>query len=242
MKQVKYCLIIALVMVFLSGCVWNKLNEEKTVIVLKQASGGSNISIGLEKGPQWTHQVGGGPFTFNVLPQLVFWLENDQGTFIKTLYISGATGSYSNHAKKSKLDDEYFQQALPIWAGKIEKAGYLLPSSDKPYADAVTGATPQSSFDLNIQTETLPQAFKVCAEINKSTDYNDFYTEDRTDWVGQPSIIYCVDVEHPFEEKQFNLLPVGHSHISPDQPGLDPDMDHIDTALDIVNSITVSFD
>lgn len=239
--KVFYNLFLLVCLVFLFSCAINQINEEKTVVTLNTGTEVNPIVISLMKGPQWAHKITPGPFIIHIYPQVVFWMEDDAGNLLKTLYITGADGKFTKHATKKKMDSEFFRKCFPIWSDKIIQANQKLPGSSNPYPDAVTSATPQSSFDVATQIGNIKVPFSIYAEINKTGDYNDYYTEDLTDWVGQPSILYSVSVNQINKNQSYELTPVGHSNIQQGEPVLMNDFENIDSALQMVDKIRVKF-
>lgn len=239
-KNARYLLLLLTILSFFS-CVINRLNDEKTVITLERNEKDNPMLISLTKGSQWSHKFTPGPFVIYIYPQVVFWIENNEGKLMETLYITGANGKYLKHATKRKLDDEFFQLCFPIWADKVIKANNKLPTAEEPYPDAITSATPQSSFDLDIKLGEIPDTFTIYAEINKSRDYNELYTEEKSDWIGQPSLVYAVEINEIVKEQKYYLKPIVRSGIASDIPGFHEDFEGIDTALELVSEISVVF-
>jgi hypothetical protein len=225
--------------IFIS-CAINRLNDEKTVITLESPQTENPVQISLTKGPQWSHKITPGPFIIHIYPQIVFWLEVNEGAVFKTLYITGANGDFSRHSTKRKLDAQFFKQCFPVWADKVIKAGERLPSAQYPYPDAVTSATPQSSFDLQLNIGNISEIFTIYAEINKTGDYNAVYTKENSDWVGQPSVIYAVKIHRPVTGEKIVFKPVGHSQAG-STPVLCPGFEGLDTALEMVNDLHIKF-
>ncbi len=231
------CLAIA---VLLSSCVMNKLDTQKSVITLNRPDGSTTVTLSVTKGEAWSHELNMGPFSINVHPQVVFWLEDANGNFIETLYITNATGDYKKHATKKEMQEKYFAACFPVWAEKLAAAGGTLPTQNEPYTDAVTSATPQSSFDVKLTVNELPETFRVCAELNKSADYNETYTEDNAEKFGQPSVVYAVDIKGLNASESYLLTPIGHGNSS-SAPVLTADLSSLDTALKMVDEIQVTF-
>ena len=239
-KNVGYLLLL-MVGLFLAACTINRLDEGKSVITLKENAAGNPVTISLTKGARWSHKFTPGPFVIYVYPQVVFWIENGNGELLETIYITGTNGKYSKNATKKKLDDEFFRQCFPVWADRLIQAHKKLPTAEDPYPDTITSATPQSSFDLNTKIGEVPLSFTIYAEINKSMDYNKFYTKEATDWVGQPSVVYAAEIGEIVKGQAYSLKPVGHSAIVSDDGSLHRDFDGIDTALELVSEIHVVF-
>lgn len=228
-------------MLTLTSCAINRLNDEKSVIMLeKKREGGIPVQISVEKGPHWTHKITPGPFVIHILPQIVFWTEDTAGGFLETLYITGADGNYTRHATKGKMDSAYFRACFPVWADRAMRAGQSLPSSAQPYTDAVTSATPQSSFDLQFRMKKSDEPFVLMAEINQSSDYNEVFTEQLTDWTGQPSVVYAVRVDS-VQKEPFLLKARGRGGLPSEPAVFVEDLEGVDTALQIIDQIRFVF-
>lgn len=241
MKKDIGLILLLIAFLFLTSCAINRLSDEKTVILLEKVENGHSMMISVLKGSHWSHKITPGPFVIHIYPQIVFWIEDGEGKFIETLFITGANGKYSKHSTKRKMDDEFFKHCFPIWSGRVIKANKKLPTTKNPYPDAITRATPQSSFDLDIKMAELPDGFTVNAEINKSMDYNEFYTKEKSDWIGQPSLVYGVEIDKGVKGKEYLLKPIGHSDIGSLDDKLHEDFEGVDTALELVHSIRVAF-
>ena len=238
----KICWMLLGCVLFLSSCAINRLNEEKTVVVLDKGSTENHFIVSVSKGPEWSHEFKPGPFIIHVYPQMVFWIENQTGELVETLYVSGADGKGIRNATKKQLGEEFYRICFPIWAKKVNLAGLQLPSNEVPYSDAVTSATPQSSFDLDIHMGALPDSFILYAEINKSMDWNENYTEEKMGWVGQPSIIYAAQIDSLIPNQLVSLKAIGYSNDTSPIPELVTDFKGIDTALELLDGIQVQFE
>jgi len=237
-KAIGFLLIL---LTILSSCAINRISDKKTVITLDKGTTENPVTISLTHGPHWSHKLKPGPFVIHIYPQVVFWLENDAGDFIETLYISGANGHYGNNSTKRKLDDKFFSMCFPVWAGKLKQVNQPLPTSSNPYTDAVTTATPQGDFDLKLNLGEIPDSFKILFEINKSSDYNAVYTKDNSDWVGQPSVVYAVEICDIKSDSTYYFEPVGHGSRISDKPEFVEGFEGVDSALELVEEIRVVF-
>jgi hypothetical protein len=198
------------------------------------------VTISIERGPHWTHVAPAGPVRFNVLPQIVLWVEGSDGTLVDTLYVTGALGGRMTHAGKKRKGTLFWQECCPAWSKRVLDAGRPLPSYEAPYPDSVTSATPHSSFVVRTKLPAGCESFTVYAEVNKSGDYNDVFTKERTDWIGQPSIVYSAAVASAKPGTACLLKPVGFGDASAVQQ-INSDLAGIDTALDIVREIKIEF-
>ncbi len=116
-------------------------------------------------------------------PQLAIWLEDTEGNYIKTLYVT----ERASHKSWIMGPKEGRPESLPVWyhSSKFEPAKKAAPDLK---LDAVTSATPKGGiiFDTNLEDK----AYVLRAEFNTSFDYNDFYTKKTSGVNGQPSVIY----------------------------------------------------
>ena len=106
--------------------------------------------------------------------------------------------------------------------------------------DAVTSATPQSSFSVNTKLISNTDPFILFVEINKSTDTNAVFTEEKYEWVGQPSIIYSCEITSIKGDSEYILKPIGYGDKRKTN-SINHDLTSIDTALKIIQEIKVSF-
>jgi len=229
---------LACLSLLLGGCVMNRLSEEKEVIDLTRGTPGEKaMEITVIPGDAWSVPLKAGPLTFNILPQMVFWLEDREGNLAQTLYITGADYEKMRHAGKSEKGEEFYRECFPLWAAKAEAAGLSLPSDKSPYPDTVTSATPSNSYIL-LTSAGYGETLFLFMEINQSSDYNEYYTKDTSGWIGQPAVVYFCPCPEPGQSLPMEA--VGHSD-SPDQrPGLYTDMSRLDSALKQTLSLTVS--
>lgn len=241
MKHIQPVLASLFICFLIVSCAINHLNEKKTTITLDKGDRTNQLLISVVKGPQWSHEFRPGPFVIHVYPQMAFWIENEAGELIETLYLTGADGKGFKHATRKQLSDKFYPLCFPTWASKMKQAGKRLPSNEAPYSDAVTSATPQSSYDLNIHMGALPESFTVFAEINKSMDWNATFTKEDTDWIGQPAVIYAAKIDSVNSDEAIHFEAIGFSNTTSGVSEVTHDFTGIDTALELVNGIQVEF-
>lgn len=157
-------------------------------------------------------------------PEIAIWLENQSSYHIKTLYTS-----------QSKKE-------LPYWAWKVEeyeKAKAADEEGNTEEIDAISGATPNSSFDPKdyILPERNTEPFYLLIEVNMPKDPNKFHQD-------QPSIIYKVEIDNKYP-KAFQVLDlVGYSKFDPEEKTWDayyPD-ETLTTCLKLINSALLTID
>jgi hypothetical protein len=156
----------------LAGCVMNPMSSEPETIVLREDAGAS-LSVEIEPGEQWRSRMQAGPFIFNVLPQFAIWTEDDAGTLVETLYVTGAGFTKTRHAEKNEMQAEFYLQTLPVWSARVTASGSALPSKTNPYPDAVTSATPSGPACLGCRSipfrSSGPQATPIPTGFSSKT-------------------------------------------------------------------------
>ncbi len=217
--------------------------EQKTVseyqtISLKSSNSLYEIDFELKKGKSFQY------------PLFAAWIEDSVGNYVETLYISKTIStSIFNHKVLRR------PESLPCWShSRNIKAedGLYIPLHSASDLDAVTGATPRTNF--MIKTGSMLDGighFRILFELNQSFDWNDSYTKNSypndsiysgSGGVGQPSLIYEVDVDknNLKERRNFNMKIIGHGHHSGKTGIIYNDLTGVTTALSIADSIKVS--
>jgi len=185
-------------------------------------------------------------------PLMVLWIEDLNGNYVQTLYIAESIGKgVFRHGDPSTgrwmPGPVRRPAALPYWGhqrGIQAEDGFYLPTQDDPMPDGITGPTPKASFVLHAQTPNAGlRQFRVLFEINQSWDWNAYWTNNKFPddehymSSSQPALVYEAIVDFDSGIREFELLPVGHSHWSGQNGKLYKDLSTITTALDITQSI-----
>ena len=215
--------------------------------IIKTNVNGTGLAINIDflKGESHNH------------PLLAIWLEDADGLYIETLYIAESIGKgIFQHADKSNGQWQpgpvRRPAALPYWGHKrgIKAAdGYYIPTPENPMPDAVTGPTPSGNFTINSKSSvTTPSVFKLLLEINQSWDWNEYWTNtkfpDDVNYMtsSQPAVVYEAVIDMNSGQKEFVMVPIGHSHYSGLDGSLTADMSSLTTALQIVKSVRISIE
>ncbi|MTI57389.1 DUF2271 domain-containing protein [Geosporobacter ferrireducens] len=216
--------------------------EGKKVINLKNDMAGSSVIVDIYKGEHYLHD-----FKVNYLitiktpPQMAIWVEDLEGNYIDTLYVTRKTvnQSWSKAPSDPTLKDQIQRkESLPYWTHK---------RGDSQIApDAITSATPKGNLELNTKLNTAKDQFVVLAEINMSTDFNEYYPKEAIQGdnnysggefgSGQPSIIYAATI-NAADNKTYELVPIGHSSPDGSNGNLYSDLTKLTTAKNIVDKI-----
>lgn len=136
--------------------------------------------------------------------QTVVWIEDDEGNYIGTVFITDFMGRDGGGNRTDNPDIDYSAgnrwSAFPVWAHKrnVIDTTYgldnLYPPSESQTSypadiDAVSGATPT----LGIQTKTLELSdleygqYRCWIEVNHSFDQNTYHNYSY--YRGQPSLV-----------------------------------------------------
>jgi len=213
---------------------------------------GKELSIDIKVGP---HYSGPGAVILGVtttgIPQMAVWIEDMNGNYLETLYVTKKASNSSYIQSLFGGDEVRRPEALPHWSfsrGIRSDDGLMAPSSANPIADAVTGATPVSSFDLRSVTNVEHDEVIVKFEVNRSFDFNEFYHSEAfpNDAVysgsgssAQPSLIYAATVNLNDDERYYFMTLIGRGHHSGKNGDLYTDLAGITTAKEMVNRVIV---
>lgn len=232
---------------------------------VKQVSG--KLFIVLEAGKYWKSDIRI-MHTLRITkePQLAIWLEDMNGKFQATVFVTRRTAFQDWRAmpfeKKENIKRPF---SLPVWTNKHVTAGVhpietcsachdVQKSKDKTkwnkqILDAFTGATPKENF---IREWKIPPGLKqgqyvVCVEVNQSFDYNDKYKKGLPESdvnfsgvSGQPSYIYKGVIDFTFAGTII-LKPFGHGEPSGKNGEISENFDGITTAAEIIRHMEVKY-
>lgn len=220
-----------------------KGSQENEIVVSNIEGAGQKIEISFIKGKKHNH------------PTFAIWLEDTEGRYIQTLFVTRAIGQgvFTYGDKKSghwEPGEVRRPAALPYWAhkrGVKAEDGLYIPSPKNPVPDAYSGATPRGNFQLQSRFDKqMKGKVKVWMEINQTWDWNEYWTNNKyPDDMNyktscQPSLVYSsseIDLESASGD--FSLNPVGHGHYSGKDGSLDPDLSTLTTARQIAESISL---
>lgn len=134
-----------------------------------------DMKVCIEPGKAWLHDfllfLG---FKRKNAPQLAIWLEDIQGNYLSTLYVTHKIATQSWFMAKGNRRKE----ALAHWCysrGIEYEDGLYLPTKNNPLTDSISGATPQSYFEVKFNPVDTLKHFVVKIEIDHSTDFNEKY-------------------------------------------------------------------
>ncbi len=170
-------------------------------------------------------------------PQFSVWLEDSDGNFIRTLYVT----ERASHKSWIMSPKEGRPESLPVWyhASKHESSKTKKQDAKDSQLDAVTSATPKGGIIFNAEIEN--KEYLIKAEFNTSFDYNDFYTKKNSGVNGQPSVIYSAKIPADFnnESDEIKLSFEGTGSIDGSDGKVNSDVSNLTTATEIVKLIAV---
>jgi hypothetical protein len=233
----------------LYSCGFNKTSSIDSVvdeIITNPELKGKKIILSYSKGVSHNH------------PLMACWVEDTNGNYLQTIYVakSIASGIFMHGAKKDGKwipGQIYRPAALPYWGhqrGSINEKSLYLPSFQSPLPDAVTAATPKGNFKISspFDNKNNLRFVKILFEINQSWDWNNYWSNDKFPedehykTSSQPAIIYAAIIDLENLTKNYDLLPIGHSHYSGKDGKVYTDLSTITTALSISKSIKVKIE
>ena len=167
-------------------------------------------------------------------PQFVIWLEDTEGNYVRTLYVT-ERASHKNWIMSPK---EGRPESLPVWyhASKFDPSKNAAADSQ---FDAVTSATPKGGLIFDAKLED--KAYIIRAEFNTSFDYNDFYTKKNSGVNGQPSVIYEAVIPAGFNKSsdEIRLEFAGTGSLDGADGNLHKETENLTTARNIVKLVAV---
>ena len=185
----------------------NRLHQINTTASIPSEEGGSmQLRITSLAGEHFTSppvDIGFG-VKIRTIPQFAIWLEDTEGNYLTTLYITakGADSSYEALPFTGAPDVIRRPEALPVWSHKRgEQAGdgLFMPGPENPVEDAVTSATPVGNYQVQSVISGAQGPVVLKMEINRSFDSNEYWHSDRfpddpifsgSGSPGQPSLVY----------------------------------------------------
>lgn len=191
--------------------------------------------------------------SYRSTPQIAIWTEDLAGNYLQTLYLTSKVASSNFRlASLSNSERQRRPESLPVWShrrGVRSADGLMVPLTQQADLDGVTAATPLGHYDVRTVAQSGNAPYKLMLEVNRSYDFNDYYSPDRfpedpvysgSGSSGQPSIVYS-SVITPSERRQHSLLAViGHGHHSGQDGNIYEDMIGIDSALELLDRVVVA--
>lgn len=226
----------------------SEITFDYQIIDLSNTTDNKRISIELKKGNAFQY------------PLFAVWLEDIQGNYIETIYLSRVIAS-STFDYGEKINDQWKSaivrrpESLPYWShrrGIKASDGLYMPLNNAADLDGVSGATPTNNFIINTSSQLNTNLnYRILLELNQSYDWNEFYTENKfpndkvysgSGQVGQPSLIYAANINNiDFNSSKHQLMHlIGHGHHSGINGTLYKALENITTAKQIADRIIIN--
>lgn len=184
------------------------------------------VTISVGAGQNWKQKMD---------PQAAIWLEDSNGNFIKTLYVTGKA------SKKNWIfgPKEGRPESLPVWyfASGTDSQMPQKKTKGKTELDAVTSATPKGGMIFKAEIPDTDCVIK--AEFNTSFDYNKTYTKKTSGVNGQPSVIYSAEISKDAKE-EITLEFLGTGSLDGSDGSISKNTEGLTTAKNIVRIVTIT--
>lgn len=136
----------------------------------------------------------------NHAPQLAVWIEESDGTYVDTLFVTKKASE--NKWIGSPKDGR--PESLPDWyKAKGQNPASTISRDD---LDATTSATPKKGIVIE---KELPfekgKTYVFKCQANQSFDYNEFFTKKNSGVDGQPAVLYAGEIVPDGSEKEIKL-------------------------------------
>ncbi|MDZ7340722.1 MAG: hypothetical protein ONB27_05150 [candidate division KSB1 bacterium] len=234
-----------------------------------QAMQNQKISVTVKPGAHWRHSFRiMGLIKVTNQPQMAFWLEDSEGNYLTTLYVTYRTAVQAWRSSPGEKKGEIRRpSSLPVWVHQHQAGGWmekptcaschdLHTAKEKiidPNSDlaTITGATPKTGFTRAwpIPADLKPGKYIIKAEINHSKDFNNAFKEAVSEndqnysggkmGSGQPSIVWQGELPIGTKPSAVWLKKIGHGHPAGKDGTIFSDLSVLDSALDIIEAIEV---
>jgi hypothetical protein len=187
----------------------------------------SSITLNVEPGISWQGSMKILFFSIKKNAQMAAWITDENGNYVSTISVT------ERSAKKNwkAAPNEGRPEALPVW-------NHALPKNiTEDSLDVISSATAKSSVSTSVDENSLipGNTYNVFLEINHSFDYNDTWTEDNSGVNGQPSLIYQTQFVAG-QSGKINLALIGHGSVDGSNGNINPNLEHITSALSIIEN------
>lgn len=169
-------------------------------------------------------------------PQIAVWISDSEGKKVTTLYVTqrAAKKNWIGFPKNGR------PESLPVWysVSGMNSSESRQKKSDSNCLDVISSATPKgglvfsASFDFEENVE-----YYIYVELNKSFDYNDYFTKKNSGVNGQPSIIYGAKLDAHSQKENLMLLGTGSTDGSDGK--IHHDENKLTSAKNIADTISV---
>jgi hypothetical protein len=189
---------------------------------------GPRFTLDLTPGPYYQTAAGWFIFKYTVYPQVAVWVEDADGSYLGTVYVTGKIVKGSWMAAPAAGRPE----ALPVWSH--------LRQGDLDSVSAATSAG-ETRRDSDLASRLPPGDYVVKLETNRSYDYNATYTKDNAGVCGQPSIVYRAPITVGKGPARAGFAPLGTGSLDGSDGDIHAGLSGIDTALELFGSMSIEY-
>ena len=200
-----------------------KLFSVAAALVVCGSAFAKGITVSIGAGTNWKEKRE---------PQVAVWLEDADGNYIRTLYVT------SRAEKRSWIfsPKDGRPESLPVWycaSGENPAKG----GGERTALDAVSSATPKGGviFGAEIDGE---KSYVIKVELKNSFDYNGFYTKKNSGVNGQPSVVYGALIPACFTQ-EIRLELLGTGSVDGSDGIIHSETENLTTAKNIISCIAV---
>lgn len=202
----------------------------------KTGNGTGTITVTIIPGTDWKNKRS---------PQIAIWIEKQDNTYVKTLFVSQRAG------KKNWIfgPEEGRPESLPVWYHTAGLSSAKTGKTDtavtaKADTDAVTAATPAGKTQIQESTD-LPagDTYVIKIEVNHSFDYNEYWPKSAarsspaySGVNGQPSVIYTAILNTQPDTADVSFTPSGTGSIDGSDGMIHNNLATLTSALSIIES------
>jgi hypothetical protein len=149
-------------------------------------------------------------------------------------------------------NNRFRQESLPVFLHKLKRDENIdrrINAAEMRAVDAYAGATQFDNFILQQKLKDISVGkYNLYLEINQSFDFNAYYTSDKfpddpiysgDGFSAQPSVVYVAQLDFNSPTKLYPMAALGHGHHSGANGVIDPNMENLTTALEIVDRVLV---
>jgi len=194
------------------------------------AQTGPRFRLTLEPGPYYAYTVRKILFSYTVRPQVAVWVENPDGSYIDTIFVTETVVSNKFIAAPKQGRPE----ALPVWS-----------HLDKENVDAVSAPTAAGdtvAYGSDLAARLPAGTYVVKLETNRSYDWNNRYTKQNAGVNGQPSIVYRAELTLGGDRAEAVFQPFGTGSVDGSSGAVRDGLAGIDTALHLFSSLSVAYE
>jgi hypothetical protein len=185
---------------FLLSCTDGPKIKDGMTFGQTSAKAGKTMVVRFDRGKNFIQTKRMGLKLLRRMPQIAVWMEDTLHRYIGTVFVTKSFGAQQWKYSSPAPHACYEPMCAPYWLNQFIAAGNSAPTPAHPLPDAVTGATPTGGFSIKLVVPDSVKVFELYAEWNRSFDNNETFTQKKSGFNGQPSVVFC---------RRINMLDTG---------------------------------